>query len=202
MIACMMRSEGLADLEACARLGRVRQAAVMGVIVTTLFLGGIAEAKCIQRLHWSAQRGDRVLSDLRTVLREHPKLTVAMAYGGEGGEYELTFYRPHLLFAGQPLLVDVIACMESQRSRRPLPPETYEALQSGAVQLWLVPKGGRPFQKKNWYPPHQNVFPADFVDILLERYRQRESSEYFDLWFYEEPVRAEPAAASAAPARS
>jgi hypothetical protein len=65
-----------------------------------------------------------------------------------------------------------------------------------------VPKGGKPFRKKNWYPPHQNVFPPDFVDILLERYRRRESSEYFDLWFYEEQIDVEPAAASAAPARS
>jgi len=202
MIACMMRSEGLASLEACARLGRVRQAAVMGVLFTTLFLGVVAEAKCMQRLHRSAQRGESVLSDLRTVVRQHPELTIAMAYGGEGVEYELTFYRPHLLFAGQPLLVDIIACMESQRSRRPLSAETYEALQSGAVQLWLVPKGGKPFRKKNWYPPHQNVFPPDFVDILLERYRRRESSEYFDLWFYEEQIDVEPAAASAAPARS
>ena len=119
-----------------------------------------------------------------------------------GGEYELTFYRPHLLFAGQPLLVDVIACMESQRSQRPLPPETYEALQSGAVQLWLVPKGGKPFQKRNWYPPHQNVFPPDFVGILHERYEKRRSSEYFDLWFFEGQVDAESAAASPAPAGS
>jgi hypothetical protein len=90
-----------------------------------------------------------------------------------------------LVFAGQPLLLDVISVMESQRSRRLLPENTYAALDRGDIRIWMVPKGHSPFAKRNWYPPHRNVFPDDFRSLLDERYVHRGTTEFFDLWFYE-----------------
>jgi hypothetical protein len=107
-----------------------------------------------------------------------------MAYGGEGSAYALTFYRPYLIFAGNPLLVDVIAVMEGQESGRPLPSSTYDAMRDGTVQIWLVPKGGQPFAKKNWYRPHGQVFPSDFVAILRDRYERSGQTQFFELWEY------------------
>lgn len=174
-------------------LGALRQAALLGSLATMLFVGSVAEAKCLKRLQAGSELGPRVVSDLQGILHRYPDRTIAMAYGGEGGHYELTFYRPHLLFAGQPLPLDIISLMDSQRAANEIPSETYRALDDGAIELWLVPRGASPFMKRNWYPPHQNVFPQEFVALLRERYRNLESTEFYDIWFFQGSPEAVPA---------
>jgi hypothetical protein len=107
-----------------------------------------------------------------------------MAYGGEGDIFRLTAYRPLLVFAGHPILLDVIAVMEGDFARRPLPAKTYEALAAGRISVWLVPKDQEPFQKHNWYPNHNEIFPDDFRQLFHENFRRRDRSTYYDLWFH------------------
>ena len=184
-----------------AGLSEVRRSALVATSLVVLFIGGIVEAKCVLRLQQRAIDGRAVVADLDDILRQHPNRPIAMAYGGEGSAYDLTFYRPHLIFAGNPLLVDVIAVMEGQESGRALPASTYDAMRDGTVQIWLVPKGGEPFAKRNWYRPHGQVFPPDFVAILHERYERRAETRFFELWQYRGGIaqRANQADAALAP---
>jgi hypothetical protein len=172
--------QGDAGWEPLLRPGRM--SVLLASFAATLFVGTIVEAKFIQLIHDRSESAAAVHRDLAQIERMYPDATIAMACGGEGSDYELVFTRASLVFAGHPLLVDVIAVMESHRSGRPLLPQTYEALTSGRVSLWLVPKGRTPFDKRNWYPPHEPVFPEDFIELVKERYVLVGQSEFFDLW--------------------
>lgn len=170
-----------------ALLEPARLGTLLACFAATFFVGSVVEYKFVQRIHVRSESAGEVLRDLAWIQRTHPDDTIAMACGGEGVDYEIVFCRPSLVFAGHPLLVDVISVMESHRSGRPLPPETYEALTSGRVTLWLVPKGKTPFDKRNWYPPHEPVFPEDFIQLVKERYHLVGQSEFFDLWKWATP---------------
>jgi hypothetical protein len=168
-------------------LMRGRLIPVLACLTAAFCIGSVAEYKFVRKLSLRSENAAAVLADLATIQRDNPGDTIGMACGGEGRDYELVFFRPNLIFAGQPLLMDIIAVMEGQKSGRPLPEKTYEAVANGTISLWLVPKGSPPFLKRNWYPPHQQVFPEDFLELVHRNYQLAGQSEYFDLWRWNPP---------------
>jgi len=121
----------------------------------------------------------RIDEDIQRILVSYPNTSIGMGYGGN---YEVTYYRPALVFAGNRLLVDAAALMDMQESGLDIPSQTLEALDSCQTQIWLIPKGGRPFEINNFYPPHNQLFSNRFRDVFLKRYKLREQTTYFDVW--------------------
>lgn len=155
--------------------------------VATLAIAGVVELKAVQRLHAQAADGHRITADLDRIVDSYgEEFTIAMASGGEGRNYELEFYRAHLIFRGEPLMLDVIAVMECQRSGRELPEEMYAWLERGEVDMWLVPKGGIPFTKRNWYPPHQPVYPEPFLALVRANFTLAATTDFFDVWIWKD----------------
>ncbi len=166
-----------------------RLGATLACFLAALIIGTVVEYKTVDRINHQASYAALVLGDLDTIQEQYPGRTIGMAYGGEGEQYELTFFRPSLVFDGHPLLLDAIAVMEGQRSGRDLPERTYEALIDGTIDIWLVPKGHEPFDKLNWYPPHPALFPPEFIETVRANYVHDASSDYFDLWILENDTR-------------
>ena len=161
-----------------------RLGVVLAVGVAALLAGSVTQYRCVRLIQSQVEGGREVAQDVATILAAYPDHTIGMAYGGEGKDFRLTSYRPLLVYAGQPVLIDVIAVMESDFARRNLPRQTYDAMATGRIAIWLVPRERAPFQKANWYPDHNEIFPEDFRKLFLASFTCRDRSRFFDLWFH------------------
>ncbi len=152
--------------------------------VTLLLAGSVSGYRSTRLVAWELGNASDVAQELRDIMTDYDGLTIAMACGGENASFRETWVRPLLVFASQPVLIDPISVMDRCRAGRPLSPATYEAMKSGRVQLWLVPRGQTPFVKANWYPPHEQIFPASFRTAFARNYVKRGHTAHFDLWFW------------------
>jgi hypothetical protein len=127
---------------------------------------------------------DRVIGDINGIIKAHPNSTIAMGFSQGSGNYELTYYRPLLVFAGNPYPVDAVVMFEMQVSGvDTVSAGTIHALETCQTKLWLFPKvTQQPFDLKNFYPPHDMVFNKEFRRTFLQYYQQIEGSEFFELW--------------------
>ena len=162
------------------RTGSVAVAAVL----TLILAGTVTGYRSTRLVAWELGNATDLAEEVRGVMDRYDGLTIAMACGGENAAFRETWIRPLLAFADQPVLIDPISVMDRCLAGRPLSRRTYEALQSGRVQLWLVPRGQEPFAKANWYPPHEEIFPASFRNTFRANYRLADNTEHFDLWFW------------------
>ena len=140
----------------------------------------LTERKLVGR--WSL--GTAVTRDLAEIMHDHPGDRIEMGYGQT---YPLSFYRPTLIFAGNPLTLDAPALDDMQLSGLAIPKGTIEYIGSCQTQIWLFPKGEAPFVIPNIYVdarifPTRNLFEDVFRQAFLQHYQKVGSSEYFDLW--------------------
>jgi len=130
-----------------------------------------------------------VISDLREVMRTHPGKKIEMGYGQMNAQYKLTFFRPLLVFAGNPLTIDAVALGDMQLSGVEMPQSTLEYLRACRTQIWLIPKGDPPFAMVNIYSlidprafPARQLFGDDFRRIFFQQFHKQGSSQHFDIW--------------------
>jgi hypothetical protein len=162
----------------------LRQGLAASLLVTLLLSGTVNEYRAVKLLDWQVAQDPGLVADLKGIMDRFPGVSMAMACGGENASFRHTWLRPLLVFANHPVLLDPVAVMESALNGKDLSADTYAALAQGVVQMWLVPRSERPFQKMNWYEPHDPVFSARFREHFEAWYAPRSSSRYFDLWFW------------------
>jgi hypothetical protein len=159
------------------------------LVIAVLMNGGIAFAPVAVTLLTGRSRAASVAADLQSIMRDHPGKAIEMGYGGWNSQYKLTYYRPALVFAGNPFTIDAMALGDMQLVGITIPASTLEYLQGCRTRIWLVPKGDQPFSMVNVYSlmdpglfPERRVFSDEFRRIFFERYRKQPSSKYFDIW--------------------
>ena len=162
-----------------------RLAVALAIGLAAAVAGPVTEYRCVRLTQSYSTQGKDVVQDLRRILAAYPDRSISMAYAGKFQNFQYAALRPCLVFAGQPVLLDVIAVMESDFAQRPLPARTLEAVTSGRVAIWLAPRGQEPFQTTNWYPTHHEIFPPEFRDAFRANYRCRDRSRFFDLYFHD-----------------
>ncbi|MER3434355.1 MAG: hypothetical protein C4288_13240 [Leptolyngbya sp. ERB_1_1] len=137
------------------------------------------EVKFIDRM--TTAPGHRAIADLDRIMATNPNRTIGMGYGAVS--YQLSTYRPQLVFAGNPYLLDSASLMEMQASGLNNTPEnTLNALRTCHTDIWLVPKGNPPFQVYSYYPPLQKLFSDEFRKTFAEHYDRQFTSEFYDAW--------------------
>jgi hypothetical protein len=141
------------------------------------------------RLLTSRSAARKATDDLETVMKNHPGQKIEMGYGRWDSGYELTFFRPALVFAGNPLTIDAVALADMQLSGVDIPRSTLEYLEQCKTQIWLIPKGEPPFVTVNVYSlmeprvfPERSLFSDEFRGIFFRHYLKKGSSRYYDLW--------------------
>ncbi|NCQ33704.1 hypothetical protein GW813_01245, partial [bacterium] len=159
-------------------------ASVAALALVALLTGGVAEYRSVRLVDWQLGQMPDLAADVQFIMDEHSDLTMGMAIAGEDRWFRSTWLKPLLVFQGNPVLLDPISVMDTAKAGVPLTQATYDAISSGRVAMWLVPRAHVPFQKMSWYDPDQPIFPADFVQNFQNCYTLREHSEYFDLWFW------------------
>jgi 4-amino-4-deoxy-L-arabinose transferase-like glycosyltransferase len=185
--------------------------APMSVILLVIFSRGMADAKPAmrmayfliplailvlsvpnqKRLYRNFAKNDRpdVVNEIKAVMAAHRGETVEMGYGQSLETYRLSFFRPLLAFAGNPITVDAMTLMELRKSRVPIPPSMADPLRACKTSHWLIPKGEKPFHLKNYYAAFGTdagsralLFDDGFREAFLDTYRLSESREFFDVW--------------------
>ncbi len=137
------------------------------------------EIKFIDRM--TTAPGHRAIADLNRFIAANPNRTIGMGYGAVS--YQLSTYRPQLVFAGNPYLLDSASLMEMQASGLDNTPEnTLNALRTCQTEIWLIPKGNSPFQVYSYYPPLQKLLSDKFRKTFAENYDRRSTTEFYEAW--------------------
>ncbi len=124
-----------------------------------------------------------VVDDIQDISIAYPNARIAMGVGSGDQRYERTYYRPVLVFRGNPYVLDAAALMDMQVSGIAMPDAALEQLRSGEADIWLIPRGTDPFTLDNFYT-RAPLFGDVFRQCFHESYRLREQSRFFDLWFF------------------
>jgi hypothetical protein len=125
--------------------------------------------------------GSLAVQDMKAFMDNNSGKSIAMGYGSN---YPLTTYRPALVFAGNPYLLDSASLMEMQASgMNNTPDKTLDALKTCRIQIWLIPKNQKPFDVFNYYPPLQKLFSTEFRETFLQHYDRQDQTEFYDAWY-------------------
>lgn len=165
----------VADL--AVNTGRIWRRRISGIVLGVLFLlvtlGGAHKEMTLLKM---AATDDRrpVLQELAELENAYAGKTMEIGYG-EKGNRVITDCIPQLVFHGQPLLIEKVAFGDMLAVKVPLPAATVEALREGYIQVWLIPKGQKPFP---W------ISEEAFSQAFLQNYHLEESTTHFDVWTY------------------
>ena len=124
-----------------------------------------------------------LVAELDEVAAAYPDRSLNMGYG-DGSRYTSTFVRNHLVYAGNPYLVDASAIMDFQLSGIALPQSTIDALLADTAAVWLVPKDQQPFTLVSWYFRDTDgmVFDANFRAAFAANFRKDTSTVHYDVY--------------------
>lgn len=127
------------------------------------------------------RRARQEVTEVESILRQHPGESIAMGYGGEA-TYPLSHLGVLLAFHGiQPRLV-AAALMDFRAAGEPvLSASTYDDLAHCNPRIWLIPHGDEPFSLHSFYD-HRLLFPQEFRQSFAAHYGPEENEGYFDLW--------------------
>lgn len=123
---------------------------------------------------------ETVAEEITAIAGRHPGETVGMGYGGTFEKYRYTFYKPVLVFAGNPPTVDSQAIMEFQTDGVDFIGRFIAELKSCRIRHWLVPKDEPPFRMHNFYGA-RNLFGVA-PEVFEDTYEKSETHKYFDVW--------------------
>jgi len=167
------------DRDAVPRDTRWRAGRAAFVITTVL-------VACLQQIYFIAitrsTAGGEAVNDLTQFMNANPDRSIAMGYANSGERS--TFVRPALVFRGGPYPIDAPAVQEFEMSGIDIPKATIDALRRCDVDLWLIPKGAKPFDGPNKYPAtgFAQLFPDSFKQTFFESYEHARDTRAFEVW--------------------
>ena len=122
----------------------------------------------------------QVINDLRNIDRQYPELTIHMGIG-EYKDYKYTYYRPVLVYRGNPYYIDFPAYMAYQNSKMLDRKQLAQIFEACKIDIWLIPKGNIPFRMENW-SDGKPLFDQQLRNSFLNNYDQINSSKFFDIY--------------------
>lgn len=150
--------------------------------VLTAWLLTMIALTAVQVPSWTRTLTDLPAREIATELRDMDARHGGAVAMGYSRNYRLSFFRPVLVFDGNPYMLDGASAMDAHWSRRPLPAAAIEAMRGCQIDTWIVPAGPTPFELPNAYPIDGDVFPDAFRSAFQSRYRLAERGKWFDVW--------------------
>lgn len=128
--------------------------------------------------------GNYAVKDIENIVKSYPDATIGMGYGKN---YEMSFFRPVLVFRGNPYLLDAASMMEMKKSGiNPVSVNTLDNLRSCQTKLWLLPKNYQPFDLISYYAKDTQLLNDEFKTIFHENYELKNQTKYYALWLCKE----------------
>jgi hypothetical protein len=123
----------------------------------------------------------QVINDLENIDKQYPDLTIHMGIG-EYGDYKYTYYRPALVYMGNPYYIDFPLFMAYQNAKKLDRKLLAQIFQDCKVDIWLIPKGNIPFNIENFSVNHIKLIDEQLLISFLNNYSQINSSKFFDIY--------------------
>jgi hypothetical protein len=165
------------------RAARQRLAVIL-VVLTAAGASYQPERRFFKKQEW--QLSAKVVDEIEQIMKDHPGKRIQMGVGRvpteRGDQLSFHFYVWHnlLVFAGNPYTIETSIMFELTKLGVPFPPAALDRFKTCDTQIWLVPKGGRPFFIQGYYL--EPVFPKELVDGFKDNHHLIESRDIFDLW--------------------
>jgi len=154
---------------------------ILAILLVLITVSGITTE---QRLIETVVKNDRSLmvQEVETIEKEYAGKTIEVGYGEEKSYYQYRDLIPLPVFAGNPLLVEIVALGDMNTAGWKIPENTIRSLETGTIQVWLIPRGNIPFYMGNI--PEGKVFPESFRQAFFRNYTLTSSTDFFDIWVY------------------
>ncbi|MFC2149210.1 ArnT family glycosyltransferase [Candidatus Auribacterota bacterium] len=155
---------------------------ILSNIIPTAFR---SQYKIVKRLGSIRKHSNKIVKDIRSVLKKHPGMRVEMG-AGKVENYGFTFFRPQLVFEQDKYFIDPAALMDMKLSRLKIPPSTLDHLKRGEIDIFIIPVNSPPFALISYYgnydPRLMELFDKEFIKTFLKNYEPVGRSKYYDLW--------------------
>lgn len=123
-----------------------------------------------------------VSDEIRSVIKRFPGQTIEMGYGQDvASTYSLTNARPLLAFAGNRTTITGPSAMELRYQGQPVSPSLLAHTRSCGTNLWLIPKGERPFSMNSYFNNAPAFWPK-MQEAFIFAYKIKTTLKYFDVW--------------------
>ena len=169
-----------------ARAGRIRGFALkhkaIYLLLALMVLNAFPVNRRMLKLMNHGGRFNGAVADIENILMAHPEKNIAMG-DGELKDYTLTYYRPLLIFAGNPYLIDSATIMGRKASGLGLEEKTIAAIENCEMDIWLIPRANKPFAINSVFDGNSNLYPGYFRQAFLRTYKVGDRVGHFDLWF-------------------
>jgi hypothetical protein len=123
----------------------------------------------------------QVIDDLKKIDRQYPDFTIHMGIG-EYKDYKYTYYRPALVYMGNPYYIDIPIYMAYQNANMLDRKQLDQIFKDCKIDIWLIPKGNTPFYMGNFAGNHIPLFDQQLRNSFLNNYGQINSSKFFDVY--------------------
>jgi hypothetical protein len=135
-----------------------------------------------RRLHRNMERVGNVAvhQELKDIAAKHQGSTLQMGYGNSFKNYWLTYQKPVLAFAGNPITIDAQVFMENQVGKIDFTDKITAEFRSCRTRHWLIPKGEQPFGLQSYYGGVDVFHQARTV--FMEIHEKTESRTFYDVW--------------------
>lgn len=123
------------------------------------------------------------VAELETIATAYPDSNIYMGYG-DGSTYTTTFVRNHLVYDGNPLLVDASAIMDFQFSGIDIPQLTIDRMLADKSGVWLIPASQEPFTLVSWYLRNRGglTFDENFRAAFVENFVRIDGTTHYDVY--------------------
>jgi hypothetical protein len=132
--------------------------------------------------HWVAATTELPAREIARELREIEGVHGATTAMGYSRNYRVSFFRPLLVFDGNPYALDGASLMDWHWSGAAFPAAAVDAIRECEVAVWAIPTGAPPFELPNAYPRAGDVIPEEFRQAFRDRYQLVQSGRWFDVW--------------------
>jgi hypothetical protein len=160
----------------------VRRTAVWtlsGVLAVAILIVGVpVQKRFFRALHW--QEVADIQSEIRTIMSENKGRSIEIGIGESVVTYPRTWSKTFLVLAGHPYSIDAAPAMELTMLKIPLPEETLAMVNNCKTDLWLFPKGEKPFTMIGYYAAP--TLPPVFTEAFKARYKKTKTYKFFDVW--------------------
>ena len=122
-----------------------------------------------------------IIKDLKDINKQYPDLAIHMGIG-EYKDYKYTYYRPALVYMGNPYYIDFPIYMAYQNANLVNRNQLAQIFEACKIDIWLIPKGNVPFRMGNFAVNHVPLFDQELRNSFLNNYALINSSKFFDIY--------------------
>ena len=150
---------------------------VLLLIILTISVSGFSKQKGLWE-HVVFNNYERMIQDIYSIQKQYPNRKLEIGYGETPSYKQYQDLVAVPVFMGNPLYLELVAMSDMASAGVYIPSSTLKAMDEGAIEVWLIPKGNKPFELNDI------LFDEKFQKNFRGNYKLIGSTEFFDIWVH------------------